>query len=223
MGFYFSLFIFIISLIIGLAIMIAGKNMRRDKFMLLTSLHVIFLFGFLASLLFQKSQGIVSNNYFFTAYICSGIIMSGLSWRSESPKILRIYFSIFALTIPVFLISPSLLLNFLVTMNFKSTNGPEFHLIDKYYLETQSTTRKADNFPHYKLIQKKGMFHQNIQRDISFNGKIDSVKVISIAKGKSILLRGYTSNRTYVSLDIDSTEVEVPLRVIRQGELEYHL
>ena len=160
MVFYFSLFVFIISLIIGLALMIAGKNMKRDKFLLMTTIHVVFLFGFIASLLLQHQKETISHNYFFTAFICSGIIMSGIAWRSDSPKFLRVYFSIFVLTIPIFLISPSLLLNFLVTMNFKSSNGPVFNLTDQYYLETQTTSRQAENIPHYKLTLKKGMFHQ---------------------------------------------------------------
>jgi hypothetical protein len=223
MIFYFSLFIFIISLILGLALMIAGKNMRRDRFLLLTTIHVIFLFAFIASLLLQKQKEIVVNNYFFTAFICSGIIMSGLAWRSDSPKILRIYFSIFALTIPIFLISPSTLLNFLLTMNFKNTNGPVFELYDQYYLETQTTSRQADNFPHYKLTLKKGMFHQTIQRDISFSGKLDSIKVLEMEKEKSILVRGYTSVSTHVSVDVDSAEVLIPLKVVKQGDVEYHL
>ena len=203
--------------------MIAGKNMKRDKFLLMTTIHVVFLFGFIASLLLQHQKETISHNYFFTAFICSGIIMSGIAWRSDSPKFLRVYFSIFVLTIPIFLISPSLLLNFLVTMNFKSSNGPVFNLTDQYYLETQTTSRQAENIPHYKLTLKKGMFHQSIQRDISFGGKLDSIKVLQIEKGNSISVRGYTSISSHVSVDVDSTDLEIPLKTVKQGDIEYHL
>lgn len=223
MIFYLSLFLFILSLIIGLVLMIAGKDMRRDKFMLLASIHIIFLFAFIASLLLRKNDGVFVYNYFFTTFICSGIILSGLSWRSRSPVILRLYFTIFALAIPLFLFSPSMLLNFLLTMNFSSSNGPSFHLDDRYFLETQSTSWKQDDKPHYKVILKHGLYHQTIQRDIVFGGKLDSVKVLKEDQGKSMLLRGYSGKTTFVSSEVDSADVMIFLKVVKQGDVEYHL
>ena len=223
MSFYFSLFLFIISLIIGLALMIIGKNMSREKFLLLVSIHVIFLFAFIASLLLKKNNEVLTYNYFFTAFTCSGIILSGLSWRSNSPMVLRIYFSIFALTIPLFLVSPSILLNFLLTMNFSSTNGPSFHLDKQYYLETQNTSAVEDKKPHYKVILKRGLFHQTIKRDVVFGGKLDSIKVIDNDPGKSMNVRGYSSITTYVSMDVDSVDVLILLKTTKQGDVEYRL
>lgn len=223
MGFYLSLFVFISSLIIGLALMIVAKGMRRDKFILLASIHSIFLLAFFASLILKKDSTIVVNNYFFTAFICSGLILSGISWRSNAPKPLRIYFTLFALTIPIFLMSPSILLNFLLTTNFSSTNGPVYHIEGKYYLEMQNTTHLEGNIPVYKIITKKGIFHKTIQRDITFGGKIDSVHLLEFEKGKNIILRGYTSQSTFVSTDIDSADVTISLVNKRPGSVEYRL
>ena len=223
MSFYLSLFLFIISLIIGLALMIVGKNMSREKFLLLVSIHVIFLFAFIASLLLKKNGEVNTYNYFFTAFVCTGIILSGLSWRSTSPMILRFYFSIFVLTIPLFLVSPSILLNFLLTMNFSSTHGPSFHLDKQYYLETQNTSTVEDKKPHYKVILKRGLFHQTIKRDIVFGGKLDSLKIIDKNTDKSIKVRGYSSKTTYVSLEVDSVDILIPLKITKQGDVEYRL
>ncbi len=203
--------------------MIIGKDMRREKFLLLSSIHLIFIFAFIASLILRKNDGIGEFNYFFTAFICSGIILSGLSWRSNSPVLLRLYFSIFIITIPLFLFSPSMLLNFLLTTNFKSSIGPAFHLQDQYFLETQSTSKILDNKPHYKLIFKRGIFHQTIQRDIVFGGKLDSVKVIEIVPDKNMILRGYSNKTTYVSSEIDSVDAKVLLKVVKNGDVEYRL
>ena len=202
--------------------MIAGKDMQREKFLLLASIHLIFLLAFIASLLLLKNNGVVVYNYFFTAFICSGIILSGLSWRSKSPVILRWYFSLFAFTLPLFLLSPSLLLNFLLTMSFSNT-GSSFHLYDKYFLETQNNSSQLKDYPRYKAILKHGIFHQTIQRDIEFGGILDSVKIIENEKGKILLLRGYTSKITRVSSDVDSADVTILLKVIKQGDVEYHL
>lgn len=223
MSFYFSLFLFIISLIIGLALMIIGKNMSREKFLLLVSIHIIFLFAFIASLLLKKNSDVISYNYFFTAFICSGIILSGLSWRSNAPKTLRFYFSIFALTIPLFLVSPSILLNFILTMNFSRSNGPSFHLDKQYYLETQNTSSVEDKKPHYKVILKRGLFHQTIKRDIVFGGKLDSIKVIDNNPGKNMNVRGYLSITTFVSIEVDSVDVLISLKTTKQGDVEYRL
>jgi hypothetical protein len=223
MSFYSGLFIFIASVIAGLALMVGGKGMRRDKFMLLASIHLILLFAFIASLLLKNKDSVVEYNYFFTAFICSGLILSGLAWRSHAPKPMKIYFSVFALTLPLFLLSPSVLLNFLLSMNLSSTNGPSFHLDGQYYLETQSSSRSQDTFPHYKVILKKGIFHQTIQRDIVFGGKIDSIKVLEKDEGKSLRIRGYTSLVTYVSSDVDSVDQTINLKVVRKGDVEYHL
>ncbi len=223
MSFYLSLFLFIISLIIGLALMIIGKNLSREKFLLLVSIHLIFLFAFISSMLLKKNNEVITYNYFFTAFVCSGIILSGLSWRSNSPIILRFYFSIFTLTIPLFMVSPSILLNFLLTMNLSSTNGPSFHLDKQYYLETQNTSTIEDKKPHYKVILKRHLFHQTIQRDIVFKGKLDSIKIIDIDPGKSMNVRGYSSNTTYVSIEFDSIDVLIYLKTTKQGDVEYRL
>ncbi len=220
---FLSLFIFISSVVIGLVLMITGKDMRREKFLLLVSFHVIFLFAFIASLLLQKNKDHDTYNYFFMAFICSGIVLSGISWRSQSPNYFKIYFSIFALAIPIFLVSPSLLLNFLLTMRFSGIQGQSFPL-DKYYsIETQNSFNTNTDQPHYKVILKKGFFHKTVQRDLLFGGKLDSIKVIDNSNGLSMIVRGYTSKITYVSSEVDSMDTNILLKVNKQGNVEYRL
>jgi hypothetical protein len=221
-SFYLSLFIFIATLVIGLILMIVGKGMSRERFLLLFSFHLIFLLAFLLSIILKKNYEVTFYNYFFMIFICSGVLISGLSWRSNSPTGIKIYLSVFILTIPLFLLSPSILLNFLLTMRFSSTTGPEYHLYDRYYLEIQNSTNEANVNPHYKLVLKQGLFHKTIQRNLSFNGKLDSIKVLDNNE-KNIRLRGYTSKVSYVSNDIDSVDLLVPLKTIKQGDVEYRL
>lgn len=223
MSFYLSLFLFILSLIIGLAFMIGGKGMSRDKFMLLASMHGILFFAFIASLILRENNSFGINNYFFTAFICSGIMLSGLSWRCPAPIAMRIYFSLFTITLPMFLISPSMLLNFLLTMNYSSTNGPSFHLYQRYFIEEQGMQAGHSVVPHYKVILKRGIFHQTIQRDIEFGNKLDSIKVLTIDPGMTIDIRGYTSTRTYVSSKVDSMDVTIQLFDNKPGSVQYQL
>lgn len=223
MSFYLSLFIFISSLIGGLALMIAGKGMRREKFFLLAGLHLIFLFMFIASLALKKSSEGTASNYFFMTFICSGLLLSGVVWRSETPLLLRIYFSFFALTLPLFFFSPSMLLNFLLTTNYSSTNGPVFRIRGNYFLEKQSNSNDNVEDIHYKIILKRGIFHQTVQRDLVFGGELDSIKVLEFVPGRNVSLRGYTNRTTYVSSEIDSMDAEVQLVKNKPGAVEYHL
>jgi len=222
MVFYLSLFIFIASLVIGLVLMISWRNLSRERFLLLTSIHSIFLVAFLASL-FLKGSVASGHNYFFTIYLCSGIVLSGLAWRSKAPKVLRGYFSIFLVTIPLFLLSPSRLLNFLHTMKFTNTTGASFDLGSRFFLEEQTSTTLQDGIPVYKVVRKNGFFYKTIQRDISFGGKLDSARVLDFQSNQFIRIRGYTSTVSYVSTEIDSSDTEVTLVKKGPGSIEYRL
>ena len=93
----------------------------------------------------------------------------------------------------------------------------------RYFLEKQNISRNKEDIEHYKLILKKGIFHQTVYRDLSFGGKLDSVKVIQFEQGEFLTIRGYTSQNTYVSTEVDSLDVQVPLASKKSGTIEYHL
>jgi hypothetical protein len=116
-----------------------------------------------------------------------------------------------------------MLLNFLVTFKYTTSIGPQFYLGDKYFLEKQSTSKFENNIPSYKVVLKRGIFHQTIKRDISFNGTIDSVKVIEFNKGKTLTLRGYILRSTFVSTSIDSSDIEIILSKNKAGQIQYQL
>jgi hypothetical protein len=115
-----------------------------------------------------------------------------------------------------------MMMNFLVTAHYSSTTGEAFHLQGRYFIEEQNSTQSADNIPRYKVITRTGIFHKTIQRDINFQGKLDSVHIISM-DNQRMTLRGFISHKTYVSEETDSSDVEIVLRKIKQGEIEYKL
>lgn len=221
MSFYIAIIVFIISVIAGVISLIIGKNIPKEKFMLLVSIHGILLLAFFAILLLKKDSNSV--NYFFMFFICSGIVLSGLVWKSNVAKAIKIYFSLFAITIGMFILSPSRLVNFLLTSKYTETLGESFLVTENFFLERQSSSMHAEDHPLYKLIRKRGIFHSTIQRDLDFSGKLDSIKVIDFDKSTRGLLRGYTSQVTYVSSSIDSSDVEVTLKKKTIDGLEYKL
>lgn len=221
MSFYIAIIAFITSVIAGLILMIIAKNPSKEKFMLLASLHGILFLAYIASLILRKDPN--AFNYFFMIYVCSGIVLSGLVWRTEVAKGIKYYFSLFIVTIGMFLLSPSMLVNFLLTTKYSSASGESFLVQENFYIERQNTTMKADDMPYYKLIRKRGIFHSTIQRDITFNGKLDSIKVLDFNKQEHGLIRGYTSKKTYVSTSSDSLDVEIIFKKKSVDGVEYKL
>ncbi len=221
MSFYIAIIFFITAVVSGVISMIVGKNISKQKFILFAAIHGMLLFAFIASLILRKDP--TAYNYFFLIYICSGIVLSGIAWRSSIFIGLRIYFSLFAITIAMFILSPSRLVNFLLTTKYIETLGETFHVTENYFLERQNSSMHADDMPRYKLIRKRGIFHSSLQRDLNFNGKLDSIKVLEFDKSSLGLIRGYTSTKTFVSAQVDSADVEITLKKKTIDGLEYKL
>lgn len=221
MSFYIAIIIFITAVVTGVISMIVGKNISKEKFFLFAAIHGMLLFAFIASIILRKDPN--SYNYFFLIFICNGLVLSGIVWRSSIFIGFRIYFSLFALTIAMFILSPSRLVNFLLTTNYTDTLGETFHVTENFYLERQNSTMHADDIPRYKLIRKRGIFHSSLQRDINFGGKLDSIKVLEFDKSSLGLIRGYKSTKTFVSTQIDSVDVEIILKKKSNDGLEYKL
>ena len=94
---------------------------------------------------------------------------------------------------------------------------------DNIYLERQSAAYNGNDQPLYKLIEKHGMFHQSISRDLDFKGRLDSIKLISYESHKAIDIRGYTSKKTYVSDETDSADLSIDLNQKKKDVIERKL
>lgn len=136
---------------------------------------------------------------------------------------LKIYFGIYCLSVFVFIVSPSSLLNFLLTANF-ATHADMIPVRGNYFIERQTSTFSQDPTEiGYKLIEKKGMFHRTIARDLNFNGKIDSLKIVSFDEFKTAVVRGYTGRKNFVEDKIDSVDVTINLNPTRKDEIQRKL
>ena len=221
MSFYIAIISFIGSVLTGLILMLTKGGLPKDKFRLIFSLHLILLFGFLASVFLKRGQD-TNVNYFFTAFICSAIMISGMAWKSDISKWIKYYLSVFLLCIPLFIVSPSTLLNFILTTSFTGGNAESFLVTGRIYIERQNTVMGPDSLPHYKVIEKKGLFHSTIERDLVFGGKLDSIKVLDLGD-KAATVRGYSSVKTFVSNRIDSVDLEISLAKYQRDNIEYRL
>jgi hypothetical protein len=218
---YVAIITYILSNIISLALVFTGKKLNPGFFRLLASLHLVFGVFFIFNLITNKEE--TPRYVSFMIFFCSGIITGGLALGTKTNLILRIYFGIFCLSIFVFILSPSLLLNFLLTASF-NRHKDMIPLRQNYFLERQTSAFSSDSTGmKYKVILKKGMFHETIARDIDFKGKLDSMKILSFEERKYFLIRGYTSNKSFVEDKIDSVDVTVELKSMKRDEIERRL
>jgi hypothetical protein len=212
---------YILSLIIGGILFFASKKINHGWFRMLAGIHLVLGIFFLFSLFAVQSDSDIHLPFLF--FFCSGIICCGLAWGMNRPLVLRIYFSLFAASLAIFLVSPSTLLNFILTANF-TPHAKMISVKENYFLEQQtSTSSEKENVVLYKLISKHGMFHRTQTRDLNFNGKLDSLNVLSFEKENEISIRGYTSQKTFVSDEVDSVDLKIDLNPKRKDVIERKL
>ncbi len=188
---------------------------------MLASLHVIFGVLFLFTFLTNKEE---SPRYVsFLIFFCSGIITGGLALGTSTNLFLKIYFGIYCLSVFVFIVSPSALLNFLLTANFVR-HSDRIPVWDNYFIERQTSTFSPDSAEiGYKLIEKKGMFHRTIARDLNFNGKLDSIAVVSFEEFSTAVVRGFTSRKSFVEDKIDSVDITIDLNPTKKDKIHRKL
>jgi hypothetical protein len=216
---YIAIIVYILSLITGLFLMVSVKAISTRAFVSIVAIHILLLLFFF----FEKYSTTVSGHetpgsISFLLFICSGIILAGLSRSINIPLILKIYFSLFSITIALFLFSPSRLMVFLLSGNYSDSLGKTFSLQENYFIEQQNTSSSSQ--PVYKLVKKHGLFHETIQRDIEFKGKLDSIRLIQFISGQSTVVRGYSGKETFVSTEIDSLDVNLQLVKEKRNVIE---
>jgi len=221
MVFYLAIVLYITSVITALVLMITGKRMSPGRFLLLAGIHLCFIgLYFLTN---QQEGPEPHFSYSFLLFICSGTALSGLVWRITVPRMLKVYFSIFVLSFPLFLFSPSMLVNFLLTTKYSDTLGKTFCVKDRLYLEQQQAWRDLKGMTPYKLVERRGIFRKTIVRDLDFGGRIDSARTLSFIADSLAEVRGYRIRETYVSTQTDSIDLTIDLRPKTNARIERRL
>src|SRR5436190_24194510 len=100
MHFYLAIILFITSVVAGIVAMIAVKEISKPKISMAVAIHFIFLILNLFTLSNKSGpDNIRILNLSFLFFICSGIILFGITWQQKINIIIKIYFSLFALTL----------------------------------------------------------------------------------------------------------------------------
>lgn len=164
----FTICLYILSIVSGLLLgMISGK-FKPDDFKKPFIFHIVLIAAAIAFQLFIPGEE--ASDYILLTAICSGVSLSGWVLRSRYHRMLiKIYFSVYLLSIPIFLWSPSLL--FYSISGHYSDYRPEheLHMSSNYYLtEQQSMLKKYQRKTSYKIIRKFGIYNKTLIRNIPF-------------------------------------------------------
>jgi|GEM_PF-2846759 len=213
MSLYLSLSLYILSLLLALVLLITGKRQRSGWFKAALSLHLLSLL-FSLYYLFQKHNipegSILRFAFLFT--LCTGLVAGGLVVRAEIRTVYKVYFSLYFLSLLLFLVSPSRFAGFLSRGDLENSAPGRFHLVQNFFLEEQrASALMPGGNKTYKLVQQFGLFHKTIRRDITFDTQPDSVHVLNSVTGNALAVRIYFQRRMPPSLVTDSTELTLSL------------
>lgn len=168
-------------------------------------------------ILFFNRLGTLENpsfvNILFLSFFCLGIIASGIIIRAGYPLYLKLYFLLFIISIPVFIVTPSRVLGFVVTGDIHSIHRNRIHITDNYFLVAQTDPQKEKSIRiPYKLVKEIGMFHRTLQRDIVLPEFFDSVRIIE-KEQDSIRVRFFFSMDSIV----DSLDQSLNIKPLRDS------
>ena len=169
-----------------MVLFITGKNRSRIVSVAFSILHAVSATWLLIVLLLPPHRPGIA----LLICLCTGMISGGWMLRTVIPLPLRIYFSLFFLTVVFFVASPSRFGNFLVHGDFKDRSPKRFHLYENYYLEQQQPL--SSSRVRFKLIRQFGLFHQTLRRDVVLPVNPDSLKSTQPDEQGTIHLRLYS-------------------------------
>lgn len=160
--------LYILSIVTALILGMISRRLSEQGLRLGLSIHValialtvVFLFAF------PEAQ---AWHYTMLLAVCTGLSLSGWILRSSAgKKIVKAYFGVFLLSIPVFLWSPSLL--FYSISGHLSEFRPEleFHLGSNTYLTEQQSMLNTGRAPTgFKVIRKYGIYNKTLVRNLNF-------------------------------------------------------
>src|SRR5688572_8998187 len=110
MSTYLFISAYILSLLAALVLFITGKNRSRSGIGVVAVIHLACALWFLITCIRTPDDP----GYSFLAVLCSGLLGAGWLLRTTAVPALRIYFSLYLLTLLFFAWSPSRFTSFLI-------------------------------------------------------------------------------------------------------------
>ncbi len=167
-----AIIIYILSLVTGLVLMMVGARISKR---IINTLMIFHLLLFTAFLLVWRTgnddQSFFNHHFLFLFSICTGVILSGYALRMVANIILRIYFSLYLLTLPVFVYSPSTLISAIAFYKKADLAGKPYATgMENYYIEKHnSMLANMEGVILYKIVKRKAGITKTIARHIQLD------------------------------------------------------
>lgn len=208
-----SIIIYILSLVGGLVLMMVGARINKRVINTLIVFHfLLFLFFFLLWFTGTKLKFYFNYHYIFLFAVCSGVLLSGYVLRMVPGIWLRIYFSIYLLTIPVFVYSPSTLISAIAFYKKSDLAGKPYQTGMKYYYieKHNSMLANMEGVILYKIVKRKSGITKTLARHIQLDCPPEHIEQFKILGDTLITFLIYCPSAngqpTEVSVEIKNDE-----------------
>jgi hypothetical protein len=193
-----TLFFYLLSIIASLIVFLFNRHVSIVFSKIIVTLHLIT--GIMVLLLVFNESPITSWVSIF--FWCSGIYLAGDIVRKSFPLALKAYFIAFLLTLPVFIVSPSRIIQLVAGKGFGKPGEGRIRIVENYFLVKTSEPLDTNGFFRAKFIKEMGFFHKTMARDIPMPDKIDSTELIgsidSTLNCKLVLYHGKSNDTIFL-------------------------
>ena len=198
-----TLFFYLLSVVGCLLLFLFSKNITIGSSRSIVITHFIIGIGFLVFYLMK----FMVPNWIYISFWCTGILMAGDVARKSFPKVIKVYFLSFLLTVPVFIVSPSRIISLVAGKGFGNPGEGRYRVIDNLYLVRTSDPIDSLGRYKYKFIKEMGFFHKTIARSIPAPKVIDSISIPSNQNSESVKLLFIFHNKNIDTIEIDNYEI----------------
>jgi hypothetical protein len=179
-----AIILYILSVVAGFVLMMVGRRLPMGWIRLLMLGHFLLLASFLTSqLLMDKPKPFFNPHLLFLITVCSGVMLAGYALRMAINIFLRVYFSLFMLTLPVFAYSPSTLISAITFHRKAELAGKSYPTgMKDYFLEPHNSMLATMRGQwEYKVVKKKFRFSRTLVRNIQLDCPPEHIDQFTIA------------------------------------------
>ena len=187
-----SISLYIISIIAALILAIAGKKISSQFFKIFSFAH--FSFALALIILFLLTEVNVLSQWLTLLFFCSGLIFSGIIFRKIKNLFIKLYFLLFPFILVFFVYSPARFFKTIYTGDFNNFKSNPIALSNNYFLAQQDIFYETEKGFNYKIYHKKGLINETIATGITTEEKIDSVEILLIEPGDTLVIRTYNAS-----------------------------
>jgi hypothetical protein len=204
-----ALVAYILGLVAALVMALAAPRLPLRFLKAGLALHFLLLSGFgISAVFFPPAAPALC-----LAACCGALVWAGAIWRTPVPLVLRLYFGLYLLTLPLFLYAPSKTVR-LIAYQWSEAPARKFSLEGGLRLEPQEALIDRPGPVRYKIVRDYGLFYRTLERDLDFGFAPDSVQTLRYEPDSLIVLRAWAGAGRDRSVVVSDLKIDVGKRPV---------